>query len=398
MKRIGVSGLGAISSIGISASDFFRNLCDGKTGINKISMFDTSKYKRELGAEVKDITHSNKSSRALEFAKIACNEALQDSGFFKLKKPVRKLSLLVGTMFGGLDFYENMIFRNKTDDPVIKQKAFLYSQLNTIGNLIATDFKLQCDSSTISNTCATGTHVIGLAQHLILSGHADMVICCGVEAMTEFNFASFLPFRVMAKSKIAPFDKNREGTIAGEGAGCIILENIEHATKRGAQVYCELAGYGKSCDAFDMVGMDNQATGLTNAINETLINAGMKPQELDYINAHGTGTKSNDKLETLAIKNVFKESAYKIPISSSKSMIGHCLGAAGVLEAIVCILSIQNHIIPPTINYSTFDSECDLNYTPNHSDKKEIKSAMSNSFGFGGNNSCVIFRSLNHNP
>lgn len=399
-RKVVVTGMGVLTPLGNNKNDFWKGLESGTSGIFPINSFDTGRFKHHLGGEIKDFeprTYFEKRELqrmdpASQMALAALQEAVDDAHLdFPFEKG-EKCGVILGTTLGGMISGEKYYRQYKRGRyfPSLLLDFPPYS----VNDRIAVKYNIRGPNMVISTACAAGTHSLGFASDLIKFGKADIIIAGGYDTMAQLTFTGFGILSVLSKDKIRPFDKNRNGTILGEGAGILILEEYEHAVQREARIYCEIAGHGMSSDAFHMTAPDKEGMGAARAIKQALSESGISPGDIDYINAHGTGTKHNDLAETLAIKKVFCEHAYKIPVSSIKSMIGHTLGAAGSIEAVATILSMKKNFIPPTINYETPDPSCDLDFVPNNGRKKEISYALSNSFGFGGNNGSLLIKKI----
>jgi len=400
-RRVVVTGLGIVSSIGIGWQDFWSNLIQGKSGISRITSFDTSSYDRHYGGEIKnfhpedfiDRRKLKNIGRASQLAVSASKLALKDAGLSKKDLTKIKTGVCVGTTMGEalvLEAINNAWFNKKLDS--ISPELIQDYPVNVIASNIAVTLKLRNLSFVFSNACAAGNYSIGYAFDFIKTGRVEAMLAGGVDAFTRLNLTGFSRLFAVAPKICQPFDKNRKGMLVGEGAGMLVLENLESALKRKAEIYAEVLGYGLSCDAQDMTAASVE--GVSRCIDKSLKAANIKPEQVDYISAHGTGTPTNDKVECAAIKKVFKNYK-KIPISSIKSMLGHTMGAAAAIEAIVCCLTIKEGIIPPTINYKTPDSDCDIDCVPNKARKQAVKIVLNNSQAFGGNNACVALRKYN---
>ncbi|NLP37219.1 MAG: beta-ketoacyl-ACP synthase II [Firmicutes bacterium] len=407
-RRVVITGIGAITPIGIGKREFWQGLEAGKNGVDRVQSFDVSLFPTQIGAEVRnfdpvmffDKKECRRMDRFVQFALAAAKLAVEDAKLDLSKVEKSRAGVSVGSGIGGIQ-----TIQEQTD--VLKEKGprrvspFFVPMI--IGNMasgyISIEFGFQGPNTTVVTACATGTHSLGEAMRMIQSGTADVMVAGGAEAaFAPIAFAGFCSLRALSTRNeeparaSRPFDVGRDGFVMGEGAGVVILEELGHALKRGADIYAEVVGYGLSGDAYHITAPDPGGKGAALCMTMALQDAQLAPEEVDYINAHGTSTPLNDKIETLAIKQVFGEHAYKLAVSSVKSMIGHLLGAAGSVEAIACALAIKNQIIPPTINYETPDPDCDLNYTPNKAQKHAIKVALSNSFGFGGTNATLILK------
>lgn len=407
-KRVVVTGMGAISPIGDNVEKFWNSLISGVNGIDKITLFDTTDYKATLAAEVKDFDANNymeksearKLDRFSQFAMIAAAEAVQDSGI-EGNVDSDRLGVYFGSGIGG---FETMVRENEN---LLQKGAKRVSPLfvpkmisNIAAGNIAIKYNAQGPCLSITTACATGSSCIGEAYRCIKGGYADAIIAGGSEAsINPLGVAGFVNCMALCESEdkdraSIPFDKERCGFVMGEGAGALVLEEYEHAVKRGAKIYAEMTGYGSTCDAHHVTAPSPDGVCGAKAMQAALSESGEYVPSEVYINAHGTSTPLNDKTETMVIKNAFGEDAYKVHISSTKSMTGHMLGAAGAIEAIAAILTLKNNVIPPTIGYRIPDEECDLDYTPNEANETKISTALSMSLGFGGHNACVAFKEI----
>lgn len=407
-KRIIITGLGVLAPNGLEKNEFWQSNIAGKSGISNIDCFDTSKHEVKIAGEIKQFNPKNHmpndvAKRADRFAQLgiaAATMAIEDSKLNLEKEEKNRIGISIGSGLGGILFHEQEMMA-MLQRPSMEAFPFTVPKVspNAVASWIALIFKIGGPNISITTACSSGTHGIGQGLELIRQGKADVVIAGGAEApLTPFTFGAFSSLGVMSKNNqfpekaCRPFDRNRDGFVMGEGAGIVILEELGHALKREAKIYAELIGYGLSNSVYHMVIPAPDGEDAIRAMKTALEDAQISSDEVDYINAHGTATKANDKVETLAIKKVFGKKAYKIPVSSTKSMIGHLIGAAGAVELIVSILALNAQIIPPTINYETSDPECDLDYVPNNSRKDNIKVILSNSFGFGGNNACLVIK------
>ena len=407
MKRVVVTGIGAVTPIGNNAKIFWENAKNGVNGIAPITKFDTSELKAKLAAELKDFDineylekgESRKMDPFVQYAMVATDEALKDSGILGTVAPER-FGVYYGSGIGGFETFCEEDAKLIEKGPKRVSPHFIPKLIGNIaaGN-IAIKYEAKGPCVAMVTACATGTTNIGEAYRAIKHGYADAMIAGGSEAsITPLAVAGFVNCMALhtgedpAKASI-PFDKNRSGFIMGEGAGTLILEEYEHAVARGAKIYAEVCGYGSTCDAYHVTAPAPDASGAAAAIKQAITEAEMAGQTDVYINAHGTSTPLNDKTETLAIKAAYgEENAKKVSISSTKSMTGHMLGAAGAVEAIAAVLALKENIVPPTIGYSEPDEDCDLDYTPNTAKKRDLKAALSVSLGFGGHNACVMFK------
>lgn len=406
-KRVVITGLGAVTPLGNDVDTFWNNVKNGVCGIDFIKSFDTENFKSKLAAEVKDFIPEKfldkrevrRLDKFSQFAMVSAEEALKDSGLDLDTLDKYRFGVLVGSGIGGIGTIEKEHVTLMEKGPGRVRPIFIPM---IIGNMaagnVAIKFGAKGVCTTVVTACATGTNAIGEAYKMIEGGRADVMIAGGTEAsITPLSIAGFISLTALSRSDdpkraSIPFDKERGGFVMGEGAGIVILESLEHAKKRNANIYAEVVGYGSTCDAYHITAVDPEGEGPARAMKIAIEEAGIDKEEVSYINAHGTGTPTNDKSETKAIKLVFGDKAKDIPISSTKSMTGHLLGAAGAIEAIVCVKSVQDNYIPPTIGYREADEECDLDYVPNEGRNAEVKYAMSNSFGFGGHNAVILLK------
>jgi 3-oxoacyl-[acyl-carrier-protein] synthase II len=413
-----VTGLGVISGCGIGADDFFQACLDGKSSLDVVKRFDISAYPCQIASEVPDemfvatdhfVNPKNAKSndRYTHFAVAAARQALKDGGVGDtpetLENPDR-LGVMVGSAFGGMETFEKETLKlaQKPERPKVSPFTIPALLGNTASGVIGIETGAQGPNYGIVSACASASHAIGEAMGMIIDGHADMMLAGGSEAtITPLCFAGFCAMKAMnteyndnPKGGSRPFDAGRGGFIMGEGAGVILIESLESAKKRGADIYCELVGYGATCDAHHITTPAPEGRGLAKAMEMALKMSGMDKTEVSYINAHGTSTAYNDKFETMAIKTVFGDHAInkKMVVSSTKCVTGHTLGAAGGLEAIVAAKAIKHNVVPPTINYETPDPECDLDYVPNEKREMEVTGAMSTNLGFGGHNAAILFK------
>ncbi len=399
-RRVAVTGLGSITAIGESIASFKEGIFSGKCGIGPISLFDTQGFPCQLAAEVKnrnlkesfDPQEVKRFSRCDLLGLIAAREALLDSDLDLEHYDRNKIGVIMGGGAGGMFSYEQYrrALWSKKNKP--RPSLLLPFATCTLTDLIASHYKLTGYRATISTACSSSATSIGHGFDLIRSGTQEVVVTGGSEALSELTFAGFNALRVMDPEYCRPFDKNRRGLSLGEGAGILVLEDYGRAEKRGATIYAEVLGYAINADAFHMTSPDPEATGTSRVMANAFKNANVNVDLVDYINAHGTGTRISDQTETRAIKKVFGEiRARDLAISSAKSMVGHCLGAAGAIEAVVTVLAMCEQAVPPTIHLDESDPECDLDYVPNNAREKEIRISISNSFAFGGNNTSLVF-------
>ncbi len=409
-KKIVVTGLGVITSLGCDVGTFWSNLTAGKPGVSLVDSFDTSNFTCKIGAEIRDFDACDymdpkevrRNDRYTHFAMAAAKEAISDAGLQMDGEDAERVGVFVGSGIGGMATIEAQAKALFSGGPR-KVSPFMIPSLiaNMAAGMIAIEHGARGPNFSIVSACATGTHCIGESLKTLRAGDADVMIAGGSEAsITALGFAGFCSMKAMSRRNddpegaSRPFAQGRDGFVMGEGAGVLILETLEHAQARGATIYCELAGYGASCDSFHITKPEPEGKGLALAMTQALKSAGEKPENIDYINAHGTSTPYNDKFETLAMKKVLGDYAYKVKISSTKSMTGHLLGAAGGVESAISVKSIQTGVIAPTINYEEPDPECDLDYVPNTKQDAEVKTVMTNNLGFGGQNASLIFRAL----
>jgi beta-ketoacyl-acyl-carrier-protein synthase II len=412
--RVVITGMGAISPLGLNVAEFWDGLLAGRSGITRITQFDASSLPCQIAGEVKgfdpkqymDFKEARRMSRCAQLTIATAREAMASAGFSNGTGIVHfpdpeRVAVVFGTAVGGLD---------KFDEGVTALRTLGYSRVNpfsvpgSVANMpahhISQTYQTFGPLTTIVTACAAGTQAVGEAAELIRRGSADVALTGGVEAtIKDFAVGGFSAMRALpisfndAPEKASrPFTLNREGFIYSEGCAVLVLESLDHARQRGAAILAEVLGQASSSDAYHVAAPDPTALGAVRAMRWALADAGLSTDDIDYINAHGTSTPANDAGETLAIKKLFGERAYSIPISSTKSMIGHPMGAAGALEAVVCAMTIQNGIIHPTINYDSPDPECDLDYVPNTARVAPVRTTLSNSFGLGGQNACLVLR------
>ncbi len=394
-----------ISSVGKSATESWKSVCEGKSGINTITHFDPTEFSSRIAGEVKDYDplayfdrkEVRKYDPYIQFALIASDEAMKDAG---LSGKSERYGVYIGSGIGGIQTIEDNKEVLLKRGPSRISPFFLPSSIaNLAAGQVSIKHGLKGPNLANVTACATSTHSIGDSFRIIQRGEADVMVAGGAEyPITPLGMAGFAVMKALStrndepQKASRPFDKNRDGFVAAEGAGIMILEDLEHAVNRGAHIYAEIVGYGYTGDAFHMTAPDPEGDGGYRTMKLAVEDAGIQPSELDYVNAHGTSTPLNDKLETMAVKRLMGEDAPKVNISSTKSMTGHMLGATGGIEAIFSALTIKNGFIPPTINYETPDEGLDLNYTPNAGVKRDVRYAISNSFGFGGTNGSLLFK------
>ncbi|MBZ4663354.1 MAG: Beta-ketoacyl synthase-like protein [Caloramator sp.] len=406
MNRVVVTGIGAVTPLGNNVKDFWNGLKEGKNAIDFIKSFDNQNFKAKLAAEVDiniedylDKKEARRMDRFTQFALIAANEAVLDSGINVDNVDKYRFGVVLGSGVGGIKTLENEHTTLLEKGPGRVSPYFIPMMISNLaaGN-IAIKFGAKGIANTVVTACASGTNAIGEAFRLIKSGILDVAITGGTEAaITPLTLAGFSSLKALSFSEdknraSIPFDKEREGFVMGEGSGILILESLEHAVKRGAKIYAEVVGYGATCDAYHITAPVESGEGAAYAMEMAIKEAGIDITCVDYINAHGTSTPYNDKIETTAIKKVFKDHAYKLAVNSTKSMIGHLLGAAGAVEAIVCVKSVQEDFVHPTINLNVRDEECDLDYVPHTGRRMRVNYALSNSLGFGGHNASILLK------
>lgn len=406
--RVVITGVGAITPVGLTASESMRQLCAGCSGIAPITHFDASALASRIAGEVKnfdptgylDQKIARRIGRYAQFAIVAAQEAQTQAQWDITQEEPTRVASLVASAIGDFPLLEQQMKTFLTRGPG-KMNPFTVSRVSSsmaAGN-ISLHFGVQGASYGVSSACSTGSHSLATAWMLLRLGLADVAVAGGTEAAISASFQeSYITMRALSTRNDAPqqasrpFDKDRDGFVIGEGCGVLILETLEHAQRRGAPILAELAGVGMTCDAYHLTANHPEGRGAAQAMRMALQTAGLAPEQIDYINAHGTSTPMNDPIETQAIKTVFGEAAYRIPVSSIKSMIGHCIGASGAIEAVVCVMALQQNIIPPTINLDEPDARCDLDYVPHQARHADLNFVMSNSFAFGGQNCVLIFR------
>ncbi|PSB69605.1 beta-ketoacyl-[acyl-carrier-protein] synthase II [Bacillus sp. LNXM12-2] len=406
-KRVVVTGLGALTPLGNDVESTWKNAVAGVSGVGPITRVDSSEYTAKVAAELKDFNiedymekkEARKMARFTQYAVVAAQKALEDSRLEITDEIAPRVGVWVGSGIGGLETFEEQfeVYSNKGARRVSPFFVPMMIPDMATGQISIALGAKGVNSCTVT-ACATGTNSIGDAFKVIQRGDADAMITGGTEApLTKMSFAGFCANKALStnpdpETASRPFDKNRDGFVMGEGAGIVVLEELEHALKRGATIYAEIVGYGSTGDAYHITAPAPNGEGGVRAMKEAIRDAGLSVEEIDYINAHGTSTPYNDKFETMAIKEVFGKHANQLAISSTKSMTGHLLGAAGGVEAIFSVLAIKASVIPPTINLETPDEECDLDYVANEARSKEVQVALSNSLGFGGHNATIIFK------
>lgn len=411
-QRVVITGIGTVTSYGDGVETFWENLLAGNSGIDRVKSFDVSEYASQVGAEALDFNaadymdpkEARRNDRYTQFAVAGARMALKDAGIEDTSKlEADRFGVLIGSGIGGMITIQTQSRRLYEMGPR-KVSPFMIPSLiaNIASGVVAIEVGARGPNFGIVSACASGTHSIGEAYQMIRDGEADVMLAGGSEAaVTELGYAGFCSMKAMSTSyndapqtASRPFDKGRDGFIMGEGSGVLVMETLEHAKARGATIYCEISGYSATCDAYHITSPDPEGKGLGAAMEHALTEAKVKSDEVSYINAHGTSTPYNDKFETAAIKKVLGDDAYKTAISSTKSMTGHLLGAAGGIESAVCALAIRDGKIPPTINYNEPDPDCDLDYVPNEAREAEVKVAMCNNLGFGGHNATLLFKKV----
>ena len=409
VKRVVVTGLGTINPLGNDVATYWAGLIAGRSGVGPITSFDTSGQEVRIAAEVKGfdpvaslgVKQARRMDRFSQLALAAADQAIADAGLtFEENSPDDRVGVIIGTGIGGIKtLLDNMEIMRERGPRRVSALMVPMLMPNAGAGEIAIKYGLRGPAMSLSSACATGTNAIGEAAERIRRGAVEVMICGGSESvMHPLTIAALSNMGAVSRRNdeperaCRPFDAERDGFVIGEGAGVLILESLEHAQRRGARIYAEVIGYGASCDAFHITAPDEKGAGAALSMQWALQDARLSPEEIDYINAHGTSTPLNDRTETRAIRSVFGPHAYRIPVSSTKSMIGHLMGAAGAVEAIACIKTLETGIIHPTINYENPDPECDLDYVPNQARRANPRTALSNSFGFGGHNATVIFR------
>ena len=406
-KRVVVTGMGVISSLGLNINDFWNAIKEGKSGIDYVTRFDISEYPCKIAGEVKnfdateyiDKKEAKRMDKYSQYAISAAKMAVDASGLDLEKIDKYRFGVIVGSGIGGIETFEEQ-FRVFLEKGPGRVSPFFIPMMiaNMASGLLAMQFGAKGFNECVVTACATSTNAIGDAFKVIQRGDADIMITGGAEAsITPASFAGFCSMKAMSTNEdpscaCRPFDADRNGFVMGEGSGILVLEELEHAKARGANIIAEIVGYGCTNDAYHMTAPAPEGEGGARCMKMAINDAGIRPEDIQYINAHGTSTEYNDKFETAAIKTVFGEHAKKLAVSSTKSMTGHLLGAAGAVEAIITALSIKDGFLPPTINYKTPDPECDLDYVPNKGRNADINYALSNSFGFGGHNATIVLK------
>jgi 3-oxoacyl-[acyl-carrier-protein] synthase II len=400
LRRAAVTGLGIITAVGCDVHAFWENLLKGVCGIDALTLFDASRYRSQKAAEVKGFDpglyfsnrYLQRISRCDQLGLKATKEAILDSGLDLQREDRERVGIFIGGGAGGIfsaeRYRKEMLQKGRRR---VKPSLLLPFATCTITDAIAEEYGILGPRATIATACSSSATAIGYALSSIRSGEVDVAIGGGSESLSEVTFGGFNALRSIDEDCCRPFDLNRKGLSLGEGGAILVIEDGEHALRRGAKVYAEVLGYGLTGDGYHMTAPDPEGNGALRAMKEALRDSGIGPEEVSYINAHGTATPANDLAETRAIKALLGQRARKIPVSAIKSMVGHCLGAAGAVEAVATVLSVKENRIPPTIHYQTPDPECDLDYVPNQSRVVPVEVAFSNSFAFGGNNTALVF-------
>ncbi|MFH0953029.1 MAG: beta-ketoacyl-ACP synthase II [Verrucomicrobiota bacterium] len=410
-RKVVVTGMGLVSPLGCELGTFWERLINGQSGIRAITHFDCSRFTSRIAGEVVDFNIDaflpKKEQRRMDpfghYGVAAAKLAMADSGLDLEKENRERIGVIVGTGIGGLQVLQEQMEILLSKGPS-RFSPFMIPQMigNIVSGLIAIEYRMTGPNFGIVSACATATHSLGESLRIIQHGEADVMLAGGTEApICELGVGGFCAMRALSTRNdeptraSRPFDAQRDGFVVGEGAGVLVLEELERAKKRGARIYCELAGYGRTCDAFHITAPDALGTGAARGMKLAYEDAGLTPGQVDYINAHGTSTELNDKCETMAIKSALgPDHAKKVMISSTKSMTGHLLGAAGAVESVACVLTITKGIVPPTINYENPDPACDLDYVPNKAREAKVRACLNNSLGFGGHNATICFKAV----
>ncbi len=407
-RRVVVTGIGVVSPAGSDVDIFWKNIIGGVSAVSKITKFDSADFPVQIAAEVKDFDpleyfdkkEVRKTDEFIQYAVAAATQAVRMSGIDLDNEDLNRAGVLVGSGIGGIGTIEKQHEILMTKGPKRVSPFFVPMEIiNMASGYVSIKFGFKGPNISVVTACATGTHAIGEALRTIQYGDADIMLAGGTEsAITPLSVAGFAAAKALSnrndepEKASRPFEKNRNGFVMGEGCGILLLEEYEHAIKRGAVILAEVIGYATTGDAYHITAPAPDGEGAARAMIKAIKDAGIGPENIDYISAHGTSTKFNDLFETMAIKKVFGEYASKLKISSIKSMIGHLLGAAGGVESVASVMTLRTGIIPPTINYEESDPECDLNYVPNKSEEADVKYILKNNFGFGGTNACLVFK------
>jgi len=409
-RRVVITGTGAITPLGNSVQEFWQGCLEGRSGVGPVTQFDTTGYPSRISGEVKDFRpedymerrDARRMSRFSQFAVAAARQAIEQAELDLEKEDRTRVGVILGNGIGGLTDSQEAVNTIREKGGLRIDPFFLAKMLpNMAAAQLSLMFGLKGHSNTVITACAAGTQAMGDALDLIRAGRADVMITGGTEAaLCELGLCGFAVMRALStrndepEKASRPFDATRDGFVAAEGAGIFVFESLEHARRRGAPIFAEVTGYAANNDAYHIVAPCADGDGAARSMKAALEDAGVAPEEVDYINAHGTSTPLNDTAETMAIKRVFGEHAYRIPVSSTKSMIGHAFGAAGAMECIACVKSLETGYIHPTINYEHPDPQCDLDYVPNEPRQASVRVILKNSFGFGGQNACLVFKSV----
>ena len=412
-NRVVITGLGVISPVGNDVPTFWQSLKEGKCGIGPITTFDASRFDSRIAGEVKgfepglygiDPKERRRTAKFVQYAIACAKQAVDLSGLDLEKENRERIGVLMGSGIGDLRIIEteHKVFLDKGPS---RMSPFLIPMLivNAASGQIGITFGLKGPNSAVATACASGTHAIGDAFRIVERGDADIMFCGGTEScIVSTSLGGFCALKALSKRNDAPkkasrpFDRDRDGFIMAEGCGLVILENLEHAKKRNARIIAELVGFGMTCDAYHITAPDSEGDGAARAMKLALADAHLNPEDISYVNAHGTSTKLNDKIETLSMKTAFGAHVKKIMVSSTKSMTGHPLGAAGGIELVACCMTLKEGVVHPTINYENPDPECDLDYVPNTARKVNIEACMSNSLGFGGHNASLVIKKFKY--
>jgi len=400
-RRVVVSGLGLVTSLGNGREQFWKSLLEGRSGITPVASFDTSAYEVHLGGEIRGfraadhVRHQDPAllGRASQMAIGAAHLALTDAALDPATLDPRRVGVAMGTTSGEpveVERFDDRLLEGELS--AVGSEFMDRYPCHMIAENVAAEFGFGAGSIMLPTACAAGNYAIAYALDALRCGRADLMLAGGADSFSRITYTGFARLGAIAPDRCRPFDRDRKGMIPGEGAAVLVLEPLDAAQLRGARIYAEVAGCGLSCDAHHMTGAHPEGAGAARAMQEALRHSGLRPRDVSYISAHGTGTENNDRLETLAVKRVFGDGAYAIPMSSIKSMLGHTMGAASAIEAAACALALSTDLIPPTINYATADPECDLDYVPNSARQHTVKVAMNNAYAFGGNNASLVLR------
>jgi 3-oxoacyl-[acyl-carrier-protein] synthase II len=389
-RRVVITGLGLITAAGSDPESFWARVLSGPSAATPVTTFDTGGFRNAVGCEVKDFTSPTR--RATKMGMAAALQAVASSGLDHARPQPERVGVTIGTTLGEALSIERVDLPENADSLGSQAAVFLDVSTAEISCAVADCVHARGPVRSVPAACAAGNHAIALGFELIRRNRADLVFAGGAEGFSRLAFIGFSRLHAMSPDLCRPFDRNRKGLILGEGAAVLVLEDYEHARRRGADIRAEVLGYGLSCDAHHITTPHPEGDGAALAMMRALKSAGVSPEAVDYINAHGTGTKQNDMSETLATKKAFGSHAYRVPISSTKAVIGHAMGAAGAIEAVVCVLALQHGVVPPTHHLEMPDPDCDLDYTPREPREKPLSIAMNNSYAFGGNNASLVLR------